>query len=167
MPKRRKRGRKMKVKIIPIILLLLISIATPVVVSMAIPKGADEFYVMAELKPLDPHFLDETTRGVQKYTQDGTFIDGNDKTGTIELDILITNFVEAFTDKYARARVHFIMDFDDEERADIRGTIVGKIWFVDGVQHVDGIFVGKGSHVKGTVRMIGIPDVLIFEGMEW
>jgi len=160
----------MKVKILPIMLLLLISMVTPVFMSIAIPKDAKDFYIKAVLEPLvpppDPP-LDETTRGVQKYSQEGTFTDGDDNTGTIELDILITNFVKAFNGKYARSKVHFIMRFDDSERT-ISGTIVGKIWFhEDRVQHVDGIFVGRGSHVKGTVRMIDIPDVLVFEGMEW
>lgn len=157
------RGREMKVKTIPIMLLLLISVATPVVVSMAVPKSAEDFYVEAVL---DPVFL-EVSKGVQKYTQGGTFIDGDDNTGTIELDILITNFVKAFTGKYARATVHFIMRFDDSDRT-ISGTLVGKLWFDENmVQHVDGNFIGRGSHVKGKVYMIDIPNVLVFDGIEW
>jgi len=156
----------MKVKIIPIILLLLISIATPVVVSMAIPKDAEDFDVVAVLDPLVEVLLPK--RGVQKYIQPGDLYDeyGGADIGDIELHIVITNFDKAFTGKYARAMVHFIMDFDDGTT--IRGTITGKIWFhEDMVQHVDGIFVGRGSHVKGTVYMIDIPDVLVFDGMEW
>ena len=163
MPTRRTRGRGMKVKIIPIMLLILISMATPVVVSMAIPKKAEEFRVVAYMDPyLD---LSIEKRGVQKYSQEGTVIDG-DNTGTIVMSVSITNFYKAFDGRYARAMVHFTMTFD-EERV-ITGIIVGKIWFENNIQYVDGTFVGKGSHVQGTISLLETdPNVLLFEGMEW
>ena len=158
----------MKVKIIPIILLLLISVATPVVVSMAIPKTAKPFYVVATM---DPYLeLDDEIKGVQKYSQEGTIIDDDDNTGTIFMRVSITNFYKAFEGKYARAIVHFTMDFDDEERPDVRGIIVGKIWFTFDplTQHVKGKFVGRGSHVQGTISLIGSdPNILEFSGKEW
>ena len=160
------RGRKMRKKGIPIILLLLISMATPVVVSMAIPKNPDAFYIVAELDELT--FALELEHGVQKYTQSGYLYEeygDPEPIGTIDLDIVITNFDKAFTGKYARATVHFIMRFDDSDRT-ISGTIVGKIWFEGTVQHIEGIFVGRGSHVKGTVSLPE-QDVLLFEGTEW
>jgi len=159
----------MKVKIIPIILLLLFSIAAPVVVSMAIPEGAEDFYYKAVLEP-NPLF---DLKGVQKFTQGGVLYDIDDnEVGDIVLNGVVTNLGKALSGKCARARVHFIIHFDDEERADIQGTIVGKIWFDEGIQNVDGIFVGRGSHVKGKVSLIDTgdpeePNVLIFDGVEW
>jgi len=160
----------MRVKIAPIMLLLLFSIATPVVVSMAIPKTAKPFYVVATM---DPYLeLDDEIKGVQKYSQEGTVIDNDDNTGTIFMRVSITNFYKAFSGKYARAIVHFTMDFNDEERTDVRGIIVGKIWFdTTGelpIQHVKGKFVGRGSHVQGTISLIGSdPNILEFSGKEW
>ncbi len=157
------RGREMKVKTIPIMLLLLISVATPVVVSMAVPKSAEDFYVEAVLGEV---FL-EIRKGVQKYTQGGVLFDAeNNEVGTIVFHVVITNFDKATTGKYARARVHFVMQFYDSRT--ISGTLVGKLWFDENwVQHVDGIFVGRGSHVKGTVYMIEQPNVVVFDGIEW
>jgi len=160
----------MKVKTIPIMLLLLFSMATPVVVSMAIPKNAKTFRVVADM---DPYlFLSIGKRGVQKYSQSGDLLNytTSDPIGTIDMNVSITNFYKAYNDsKYARAIVHFIMYFDAEGRTDIRGIIVGKIWIDDEGQHADGIFVGRGSHVKGKIsyRDPETPDVLLFDGKEW
>jgi len=162
----------MKVKIIPIMLLLLFSMATPVVVSMAIPEDAKPFHIVAVLDPYED-LLDK--KGVQKYTQEGDLYDADDyelngdeadELGTIVLHIIITNFDKASTGKYARARVHFIMQIDGRT---VNGIIVGKILIDDEGQHADGIFVGRGSHVKGKISYIDPenPDVLLFDGMEW
>jgi len=162
----------MKVKII-LTMLLLFSMAAPVVVSMAIPEDAKPFYVVAVLDPY-PDLI--AKKGVQKYPQEGVLYDAEEydihgveaqELGKIMLHIVITNFDKASTGKYARARVHFIMGF--YERTDIRGTIVGKIWIEDEGQHAEGIFVGRGSNVKGKIsyKDPGDPDVLLFDGMEW
>jgi len=167
-PTRRTRGREMKVKIIPIMLLLLFSMATPVAVSMAIPKDTEPFVFVARLEPLEPTILNPDKKGVQKYHQDGVLYDiDNDEVGEIHLYVSIMNFYKAWDGAFARARVHFIMDFDN--RAEIRGIIVGKIWIENEVQYADGIFVGRGSHVKGKISYLdpGDPDVLLFEGEEW
>ena len=158
----------MKVKIIPIMLLLLISMATPVVMTMAIPKKAEPFLVTATMEP--HHDMDLQKRGVQKYSQHGTIVDGEQNTGTIDMDVIITNFYKAYDSGYAQSRVHFTMTFYDEQVITrvITGIIVGKIWFDDEVQDVAGIFVGRGSHVKGTVSLVGQdPNILRFDGMEW
>jgi len=154
----------MKVKIIPIMLLLLFSMAIPVVMTTAIPKKAKPFHVTATMEPY-PH-MDLQKRGVQKYSQNGTIVDDDYNTGTIFMDVSITNFYKAYNESgYAQARVNFTMTFDDRV---ITGIIVGKIWFDDDIQNVDGIFVGRGSHVKGKVSLVGQdPNILRFKGMEW
>ena len=166
-PTRRTRGREMKVKIIPIMLLLLISVAAPVAVSMAIPKESQEFYVKAVMTSHDL----EDFAGAQKYTQSGVLYDIGDKeVGIIDLDILITNGNKFLDGGTARARVYFTMTFYDEQVITrvITGIIVGKtsLDIPTWTQTVEGIFVGRGSHVKGTVSMPEI-NVLLFEGKEW
>ena len=154
----------MKVKIAPIMLLLLISMATPVVMTMAIPKKAEPFQVTATMEPHPD--MDLHKRGVQKYSQHGTIVDSEQNTGTIDMDVSITNFYKAYDSGYAQARVNFTMTFSEERL--ITGIIVGKIWFDDEVQDVAGIFVGRESHVKGTVSLLGSdPNILLFEGMAW
>ena len=153
----------MKVRIIPIILLLLFSMATPVFVSIAIPKKAEPFKYKAVM---DPYDIDDI-KGVQKYPQNGVLYDFDDKeVGSIILDILITNGNEFLSGGTARARVHFTMMFDDERV--ITGIIVGKtsLDIPTWTQTVEGIFVGRGSHVKGTVSMPAM-NVLVFDGKEW
>ena len=161
-PTRRTRGREMKLKIIPIMLLLLFSVATPVVMSMAIPREPQEFYVEAVLESVDD-LLD--IGGGQRFRQEGQLFDGDDEIGTIVLHVVVTNINKALRGGYARASVRFFMYFD--ERTDIRGTIVGKIRFDEyGVQHVEGSFIGRESLLKGTVELLE-PDHLLFEGIEW
>lgn len=150
-----------------LIMLLLFSVATPVFMSMAIPKKAEPFQVTATMDPYPD--MDLQKRGVQKYSQQGTIVvDGEENTGTIVMDVSITNFYKAYNESgYAQARVNFTMTFDDRV---ITGIIVGKIWFTHEplTQHVKGTFVGRGSHVKGTVSLTGQdPNILHFEGMEW
>jgi len=156
----------MKVRIIPIMLLLLFSMAAPVAVIMAIPEDAEDFYYKAVLES-NPLF---DLKGVQKFTQDGVLYDiDNHEVGEIVLHGVVTNLGKSLSGKCARARVHFIMQIGDRT---IKGTIVGKIWFDEGIQNVDGIFVGRGSHVKGKVSLIDTgdpeePNVLVFDGKEW
>ena len=156
----------MKVKIISI-MLLLFSMATPVVVTMAIPKKAEPFNYKAVM---NPYFLEDWA-GAQKYTQYGVLRDeDNEVVGSITLDILITNANKYLSGGTARARVHFFMDFD--ARPDITGIIVGKtsldITTEPWTQDIEGKFVGRGSHVKGTISLeSGDPNVLLFSGMEW